>query len=419
MESIYLDNVTLEGKLTGIKIEKGIIKAIGPNQSLEGHQYIDCTGKVAVPGFVDIHVHLREPGQTNKETVKTGTLAAARGGYTRVYTMANSLPPLDNKHTITQLKETIVKDGWVETGFWGAVTKGLGGQELTDFNELIAMGVIGLSDDGMGIPDINIMERAMKLAKELDIVLSAHCEDHDEIKGVIHKGEKALEWGLPGISKESEWKVLQRDIKLLENIKCRYHVCHVSTAQSVKLIREAKDKGLPITCEVTPHHLVLTDKDIKLHGNFKMNPPIRDEEDNMALWEGLLDGTIDCIATDHAPHTSEEKEMDLIRAPFGIIGLETAFSLLYTHGVLKNKISLELLINKMSGAPCKIVNVDSPKIKEGFNCNLSIIDLDRFHPVKEEELLSKSKNSPFIGWDLKGWVMATLYNGKLVYNNLV
>ncbi len=343
--NILLKNATKlndigELEICEIYIRDGKILSIGNNIEQESvDKLIDCKGKLLTPGFIDVHIHLREPGGEHKETIRTGTKAAARGGFTTVCAMPNTNPVPDNEEVINSLHERINLDAEVRVLPYAAITKGLKGEELTDIDHLSNLGIFAFTDDGVGIQTADLMLRAMKEAAKSGKAIVAHCEDNSIVYGgVVHDGEVSKRLTLPGIPSLSESVQIARDVLLAEAANCHYHVCHVSTKESVRVIRDAKRAGIHVTAEVTPHHLLLNEDSIQEHDtNYKMNPPLRSREDQEALIEGLLDGTIDFIATDHAPHSVDEKAKGMINAPFGIVGLETAFPLLYSNLVKKEK----------------------------------------------------------------------------------
>ena len=363
------------------------------------------------PAFCDVHVHLREPGFFYKESIATGTAAAARGGYADVFSMANLDPVPDTVEHIGLQQEFIDRDAVVRVHPYAAITKGLAGKELVDF-EALAPRCAGFSDDGKGVQNDDMMEAAMKAAKAVGKIIVAHCEDERLLHGgCIHDGAFAAEHGLPGICSESEWGQIARDLKLAEKTGCAYHVCHISTKESVAIIREAKARGVNVTCETAPHYLTMDDSMIEDHGRFKMNPPIRAKEDREALIQGLLDGTIDMIATDHAPHSAEEKAQGLRDSRMGVVGLETAFSVLYTKLVKPGVLPLEKLIEVMAINPRKRFGLP---IKDDDMC---VFDPNAEYIVHPEEFATKGRSTPFDGWKLYGVCRMTVVDGKIVYNN--
>ena len=363
---------------------------------------------VAFPGFCDVHVHFREPGFSYKETIKSGSMAAAHGGYTAVCTMPNLKPVPDSLENLKQQTDIIERDAVINVYPYGSITKMEMGIELVDM-EALAPHVAAFSDDGRGVQSEAMMREAMIRAKKLGKIIAAHCEDNSLLfGGYIHDGEYARAHGHRGICSESEYGQIARDLKLAEEIGCAYHVCHISTKESVQLIREAKARGVDVTCETGPHYLILDDGDLREDGRFKMNPPLRSKEDKEALIEGIVDGTIDMIATDHAPHSAEEKSMGLEKSPFGIVGIETAFSLMYTHLVRTGVISLEKLIDLMAIAPRRRFGIPLGK-------DFTVWKLDERIKVDTDEFLSLGKATPFAGDELYGKCMLTVVDGKEVY----
>ncbi|NKE05340.1 dihydroorotase [Mesobacillus selenatarsenatis] len=400
-----------------ILIKDGKITEIGSRLSAEAEQIIDAEGKLVAPGFVDLHVHLREPGGEKKETIATGTLAAARGGFTTVAAMPNTRPVPDSKEQMEWLQEKIKQTASTRVLPYASITVRELGQELTDFTGLKEAGAFALTDDGVGVQSAGMMLEAMKRAAKLDMAIVAHCEDNTLInKGSLHEGKKAAELGITGIPSVCESVHIARDILLAEEAGCHYHVCHISTKESVRAVRDAKRYGIKVTAEVTPHHLLLNEDDITGNdANYKMNPPLRSKADQEALIQGLLDGTIDFIATDHAPHTIEEKAEGIQLAPFGIVGLETAFPLLYTHMVKTNVITLEQLIEFLTVKPAKAFGLPYGELKAGAPADIVLIDLDEEKEINPDEFLSKGKNTPFAGWSCEGWPVLTIAEGKIVW----
>ena len=362
------------------------------------------------PGFCDVHVHFREPGFSYKETIKTGSLAAARGGYTAVCTMPNLNPVPDSVENLNQQREIIEKDACIHVYPYGAITVGEKGETLADL-EGMAPFVCGFSDDGRGVQRDEMMREAMIRAKRAGKMIVAHCEVNDLLRGgYIHDGAYAKEHGHRGICSESEWAQIARDIELIRETGCAYHVCHISTKESVEIIRKAKAEGLDVTCETGPHYLVMNDSMLQEHGRFKMNPPIRSEEDRKALLEGILDGTIDMLATDHAPHSEEEKGRGLEKSVFGIVGLETAFPIMYTYLVKPGIMTMERLMEVMVENPRKRFNLP-------LGTDFSIWDLEEEYEIDPEEFLSMGKATTFNGWKVNGRCKATVCDGKLVYTS--
>lgn len=382
-------------------------------------QVIDGQWGLLSPGFIDLHVHFRQPGGEAKETIKTGSLAAAKGGFTQVCAMPNLNPVPDTVERMQTMSNLNQDEACIKVHQYSPISKGLVSEtNLVDFEEMVGVGAIAFTNDGLGVQCAGLMLEAMKKARQVNRPLVAHTEDNSLLYGgVMHAGCRAKELELPGISSVTESSQIARDCVLANEAGCHYHVCHVSTKESVEVIRAAKAKGVNVTCEVCPHHLILCDEDIPSdNGNWKMNPPLRGEEDRQALIEGLLDGTIDCIATDHAPHTEQEKNQTMLQAPFGIIGSELAFPLLYTHFVLKGIFTLEQLINWLTILPARIFNLESSQIEIGSIADLVIIDIKAKSTIQSSDLLSKSKNTPFIGWELTSRILHTIYQGEVVYS---
>ena len=368
----------------------------------------DSDRYVVFPGFCDVHVHLREPGFSYKETIATGSLASARGGYTAVCTMPNLNPVPDSVEHLKIQRDMIEESACIHVYPLGAITVGEKGEKLADL-EGMAPDAIGFSDDGRGVQSDAMMRAAMEKAKALDKPIVAHCEVNELLRGgYIHDGEYAKAHGHRGICSESEWGQIARDLELVKEIGVKYHVCHISTKESVDIIRKAKAAGVDVTCETGPHDLVMDDSMLREEGRFKMNPPLRSKEDREALIEGILDGTIDMIATDHAPHSAEEKSRGLEKSAFGVVGIETAFPIMYTHFVKTGRMSMEHLLKLL------VVN---PRERFGIPMgnDFSIWDLSEEYTVDPEEFLSMGKATPFEGWKVFGRCMATVCDGKVVY----
>lgn len=360
------------------------------------------------PGFCDVHVHLRQPGFSYKETIKSGTQASAHGGYTTVFSMPNLKPVPDSAEHLKEQLDIIKKDAVINVLPYGAITVGQNGEELSDM-EGMAKDVIAFSDDGRGVQSEEMMKEAMLRAKALGKFIVAHCEDNSLLHGgYIHDGVYASKHSHRGICSESEWKPIKRDLELCRQTGCAYHVCHISCKESVELIRQAKAQGIDVTCETGPHYLILTDEDLKEDGRFKMNPPLRSKEDRQALIEGVLDGTIDMIATDHAPHSQEEKSRGLEKSAFGIVGIETAFQLLYTHLVKKNIISLERLVELLAVNPRKRFGLE-------YDNSFTVWNLDKKTVINPSDFLSMGKATPFEGEEVFGECELTVCNGKTAY----
>ena len=368
----------------------------------------DCDNIFVFPGFCDVHVHFREPGFFYKETIKSGSQSGARGGYTTVFTMPNLNPVPDSLENLKPQLDKIKSDSVIKTIPYASITKNQQGNELSDFDNL-APYVIAFSDDGKGVQNRELMKSAMLKAKALNKIIVAHCEDNSLLDGgYIHKGDYALKNGHKGISSESEYMQIARDVELLKETGAKYHVCHVSTKESVEIIRNAKKCGVNITCETAPHYLVLNDSMLKDEGRFKMNPPIRSEEDRLSLIEGIKDGTIDMIATDHAPHSEEEKSKGLKGSLMGIVGLETCFPVLYTRLVKTNEITLNKLIELLSVNPRKRFGVTD---NQGF----TVWDLSKNYNINSNEFLTKGRSTPFENEEVFGRCLLTVYEDKIVY----
>ncbi|NEU29439.1 dihydroorotase [bacterium LRH843] len=380
-------------------------------------QVINVEGKLVSPGLVDVHVHLREPGGEEKETIATGSMAAAAGGFTTVATMPNTRPVPDTAEQMNWLQKRIKETGHVRVLPYASITVRQLGKELTDFAALKEAGAFAFTDDGVGIQSADQMLKAMEQAAKVDMAIVAHCEDNTLIHdGCVHDGKFAAKHNLKGIPSVCESVQIARDVLLSEATGAHYHVCHVSTKESVRVIRDAKRAGIRVTAEVSPHHLLLSEDDIPgLDPNFKMNPPLRAKEDQLALWEGLLDGSIDFIATDHAPHTEADKAKGMELAPLGIVGSETAFPLLYTHLVKTERATLKQLLDWLTIKPSETFKLESGVLKDGAPADITVIDLELEKEIDKETFLSKGKNTPFNGWKCQGWPEYTFVGGKLVF----
>ncbi len=400
---------------TDVLVADGKIAAIEESINSDGQTRIfDAEGCVVTYGFADVHVHLREPGYSVKETIATGTRAAARGGVTTVCSMPNLLPPPDAPETIAVQQQMIDEQAVIEVLPYATISKGRARRELAEIEALRPLSV-GYSDDGNGIQTEELMREAMKRISAVDGIIAAHCEDDSLLHaGYIHDGEYAREHGHKGICSESEWGPIKRDVKLAQEEGCRYHVCHISTKESVAIIREAKSHCNHISCETAPHYLVLCDQDLKEEGRFKMNPPLRAAEDRAALIEGIKDGTIEVIATDHAPHTAEEKSRGLKDSAMGIVGIETSFAICYTHLVRKGIISIEKLIELMSENPRRIFRLGGA-MKVGERADIAVFNITKPYIIDTDEFLSMGKATPFDGEEVYGRCLLTLFGGKEVW----
>ena len=394
--------------MTGFTKANVFCDGIGASVSASALSVFDSDQYAVFPGFCDVHVHFREPGFSYKETIATGSAASARGGYTAVCTMPNLNPVPDTVEHLQQQLDLIESSACIHVYPYGAITVGEKGEELADLNGM-APNIIGFSDDGRGVQSDEMMRQAMLRAKALGKMIVAHCEVNDLLRGgYIHDGEYAKTHGHRGICSESEWGQIARDLELVKQTGVKYHVCHISTKESVDIIRKAKAEGVDVTCETGPHYLVMDDSILQEEGRFKMNPPIRSKEDRDALIAGILDGTIDMIATDHAPHSAEEKGKGLEKSAFGIVGIETAFPIMYTHFVKPGILSMEKLLELLVYNPRKRFGIP-------LGCDYSIWDLNAGYAIDPEEFLSMGKATPLAGWKVFGKCMATVCDDKIVY----
>ncbi|MGP1403902.1 MAG: dihydroorotase [Catonella sp.] len=401
--------------------DKGKVEKVGEKGSLDGFvkentDIIDATGKYVLPGFIDLHVHFREPGGEYKETVKTGSMAAARGGYTTVVTMPNTRPVMDTVEHLQLQLDAIKKDAVINVLPSGTVTMGQEGKVLSDMEGMKKTGIVAISEDGKSVMDPEILRKGLVEAARLGLPFFDHCEDATLVHGgVMNAGKKSKELGMPGITNEVEDSIAKRDIEIAEEVGATIHLCHCSTRDTVKFVKAAKEKGLPVSAEVCPHHFTLTDEDIiEDDANFKMNPPLRSKADVEALREGLKSGIMGMISTDHAPHSKEEKEKSIKNAPFGIVGLETAFALTVTE-LLGKYLDMKSLVERMSLTPAKLLKNGRGTLKEGAVADVAIVDIDEEYVIDSDKFLSKGRNTPFNGKKVKGKVLYTLCNGKVVF----
>ncbi len=401
-----------------ILVVNGKITAINPRLEIADAEVIDASRLVVAPGFIDMHVHAREPGEEQKEDISTVSLAAARGGFTSICCMPNTKPPNDNRGITEYIVSEAKKRARVNIFPVGSITRGLQGEVLTDMADLAEAGAVAFSDDGQPVANSQVMRRALEYAQFLGKLIIDHCEDKKLTEdGVMHEGEVSYRLGLKGMPAAAEEIFIARDLILAELTNSRVHIAHVSTRGGIELIKQAKKKGVAVSAEVTPHHLILSDDKLASYDtNLKVNPPLRSKEHQQALIEGLKDETIDVIATDHAPHTVEEKDVEFDRAPFGLIGLETAVPLILDRFVLKNIISLDRFIQLISCNPARLLSLNNKgKIAVGADGDLTLLNLRKEITIDVSQLASKSRNCPFHGWKLKGAVAMTIVGGKIVY----
>ncbi|PID00107.1 MULTISPECIES: dihydroorotase [unclassified Sporosarcina] len=413
--------VNEEGKIveTDIKIADGKITEIGNQLATDGYEVIEGKGLLVSPGFIDVHVHLREPGGEHKETIETGTHSAAKGGYTTICPMPNTRPVPDTIENLEKVNTLIKDNAKIRVLPYASITIREAGKERTNLSELKEHGAFAFTDDGVGVQEAGMMYEAMQDAAKIDMAIVAHCEDNTLIYGgAMHEGKRNKELGLPGIPSIAESVHIARDILLAEAAGAHYHVCHVSTKESVRVIRDAKRAGIHVTGEVSPHHLLLTEDDVPGDdADWKMNPPLRAIEDREALREGLMDGTLDCIATDHAPHTADEKAVGFAKAPFGITGFETAFPLLYTNFVKPGYWTLKQLLDWMTVKPAEVFNLPYGKLEVGAEADLVLLDLEKQQKIDRTTFVSKGKNTPFDGVECAGWPVMTIFGGNIVWKD--
>lgn len=416
-QGYLLDPASKREGIYDLLIEDKIITKVEPRIECEADQVIDAKGLYVMPGFIDLHVHLREPGFEYKETIKTGAQAAAAGGYTTICPMPNTNPAIDSVEMVEYLNTKANSDSPIHIVPVGAITKGQTGNELADIAGMAKAGALAISEDGKSVMDILVYVEGMKAAKEAGIAVFAHCEDRALVRGgVMNAGARAKELGLPGITNAVEDVITARDIFLAEETKVRLHLCHCSTKASVKLIQMAKELGITVTGEVCPHHFTMSDDEItEDHSRFKMNPPIRSKADVLALKEGLRDNIMDVISTDHAPHGEEEKSGSMIGSPFGIVGSETAFALTMTELVKTGYLTPMQMVEKMSYNPARILGIDKGSLEVGKRADITIADPNETYRINKEKFLSKGKNTPFDGREVTGKVKYTLVDGAIVY----
>ncbi|MBE6703990.1 MAG: dihydroorotase [Ruminococcaceae bacterium] len=410
-------NIYRQGKFSkgDLFLKDGIVVSSSDMEDVSDVEIIDCGGAFLFPGLCDVHVHLREPGFLYKETIATGTAASARGGYTAVCSMPNLNPCPDSVENINVQLRAIKNDACINVYPYACITEGEKGEVLTDITALSPL-CIGFSDDGKGVQDREMMKNAMIKAKECGKIIAAHCEDNSLLHGgYIHDGEYAKAHGHKGICSESEWKPIARDIELIKETGCAYHVCHISTKESVDIIRKAKAEGVNITCETGPHYLVLDDSDLQENARFKMNPPLRGSEDREALVAGILDGTIDMIATDHAPHSAEEKSRGLEKSLMGVVGIETAVAVMYTNFVKTGKITAERLVELMHTNPRRRFGLPTGGTEIGDRADFTVFDFAEKYKVDPAEFLSMGRSTPFEGEEVYGKCLMTICNGKIAY----
>ncbi len=415
------DPATGIDKRTDVAIEKGQITRTAAAKGKAGDmQVIDGSGRLLLPGFVDLHTHLRSPGREDEEDVASGTRAAAAGGYVTICAMPNTDPVVDNAAVIASLAEVAESDAAVRVAFLGSISRGLKGEHLSDMWDMAAAGAVAFSDDGRPVTGAGLLRAAFQAAKRVDLPLSLHCEDLELAgAGVMNEGEVSAQLGLAGLPCASESADIARALEIAVYESARVHIAHVSCARSVEAIDAARRAGAAVTCEATPHHLLLSDELVRgLDSNFKMNPPLRGEADRLALVESLAAGMIDCIATDHAPHAVQEKETPFEEAPFGVVGLETAFPVLFTGLVQTGELPLEALVAAMSSNPAKAFRLPVPAIAEGEEANLCLVDVDEEFAIDPRDFYSKSRNSAFTGRKVKGRVLLTIAAGRIAHNIL-
>jgi dihydroorotase len=430
-----------EHEVLDLLLMDGKVASIGRDLPVNGAKVIDARGLIVTPGLVDMHAHFREPGQEHKETIRSGTRAAASGGFTSVAAMANTQPVADSPWIIRDILDRAKRDGIINVFSIGSVTLGLRCEQLVDVGELVSAGAVAISDDGEPVRNSEIMKQALMSCKEYGIPVISHCEEVKgivtrdqssihrgrncsaletsdyglETKWVMNRGEVSSKLGLVGLPNSAEELMVERDVKLAEDTGAHLHIAHVSTAGSVELIRRAKERGINVTAEATPHHFTLTDTAVEKYGaNAKMNPPLRSQEDVDAVIAGLSDGTIDVIATDHAPHTQAEKALGIEEAPFGVVGLETCLPLVITRLVNAGHLTMSEAVAKMTVSPARILNLNKGALAEGADADITIIDMEKEQVIDVSKFESNGRNTPFAGWKLKGWPVMTIVGGEIV-----
>lgn len=414
--SILIKNANYYDKVIDILIDDGKIQKIGQIDA-SADKIIDAKNLAVLPAFVDMHIHLREPGFEYKEDIESGCKAAVAGGFSSVCCMPNTKPVIDNKYIVNYILNRAKEVNLAKVYPIGAITVGLQGEQMSEMGKLKKAGIVAVSDDGQPVMTAQMMRLALEYAKDFDLPVISHCEDKSLVEnGVVNEGANSSKAGLNGIPSAAEEVMVSREIILANMLNTKVHIAHVSTKGSVSLVRDAKKRGIKVTCETCPHYICGTDDLIlTFNANTKVNPPLREEEDRQAIIEGIVDGTIDVIATDHAPHSKQEKEIEYQLAANGIVGLETAFSLCYTELVKKKKISLEKLSYLMTDAPAKIMKIGYGEIKEGGIADVVLIDLNEKYKIDAKKFYSKGKNTPFDGWEVYGKVKATIVDGEIKY----
>ncbi|HEX3020864.1 MAG TPA: dihydroorotase [Lachnospiraceae bacterium] len=415
-----IDPATEREGIYDVFIEEGKITEVSLSIARQADKVIDATDRYVMPGFIDLHVHLREPGFEYKETIATGARAAARGGFTTICAMPNTKPAIDSACMVEYIRLKAQKEAVVHILPVGAITKEQDGTQLADIKEMVASGAIAISEDGKSVMETSIYQKAMRIAKEAGIPILAHCEDKNLVQnGVINEGKKSKELGMPGISNAVEDVIVARDIIMAKEIGAKLHLCHCSTKDSALLVRMAKEQGAIVSAEVCPHHFAMSDEDIRGDdANYKMNPPLRSQEDVQALKEALRDGIIDVIATDHAPHSKEEKDRSIMESPFGIVGLETAFALTMTELVKAGYLTPMQMVEKLSFNPAKVLGIDCGSLQEGSVADIVIADPKAVYKISKEEFRSKGRNTPFDGKEVTGRIEYTIVNGEVVYSRI-